>query len=659
MKHGFVIAALLSSIGLATAQAQQRAPTAEQASEHDYLSDMPIVLSVSRLAQRMDDTPGALTILERDLIIRSGARDLVDLLRLVPGFQTTTSFETDAPVATYHGRSDDWANRIQVLIDGRSVYSSQLQGSAGVGMLTLSLDEIERVEVLRGSNSAAYGARALLGVINIVSRDVRDTQGRSFSTTQGQNQVSDAAASVGWASDSGMYRLHADTRSEAGLRGAYGASRINRLNFSGRLQLQPGSDLEIRAGQMDIEAGRGSLLPGEYGNPARMRGLGSAFLQGDWHHALDQNNDLLLSLSHTEHTQRDRFAYLDPAAGLYYGIDVKFNGDEFNDALTAQWSRLWSDTLKTATGLELRSERLVSWASFADRGEVTTTFMRAFGSAQWHVHPSLVVNASGMWERSTPSTEAFSPRLMLNWHVLPGQTLRAGVSSAFRPPSAYERYSLVQYLDRNNANPLVYVRSTGNLVPEKMLVRELGYQLNLAPWGVQADARAFEETVTDGIRMLGNPPATPGDHFNGDSWRITGMEWQWNWRRSAATQVMFTQTWAHVDVLAMVDPDMRFRMEHSMARYAASLSVLHQFGTGWDVGLTYSRSEDIALLSTSTNQWLFHPERLDLRLAHAWRLGSTRAQAALTLQNLGGPMPDGDRQFRMDPRAMLTLRLDY
>ena len=134
----------LASIGVAgTVSTEANAPVV---TEMDFLGDMPVVLSVSRLAQRLDETPGAVTILDRQFIRFSGARDVADLLRLVPGFQTTTSFETDAPMATYHGRTDDWANRIQVLVDGRSVYAGHLQGSAGLGWQTLALDDIERIE---------------------------------------------------------------------------------------------------------------------------------------------------------------------------------------------------------------------------------------------------------------------------------------------------------------------------------------------------------------------------------------------------------------------------------------------------------------------------------------------------------------------------------
>eukprot|EP01041_Mallomonas_annulata_P030770 gene30770-52973_t len=186
---------LLLTLACVMARAQNGS-SASAVSERDFLGEVPVVLSVSRLAQPLDEAPGAVTILDRPFIRMSGARDVADLLRMVPGFQTTTSFESDAPLASYHGRSDDWANRIQVLVDGRSVYSGHLQGSAGLGLQTLALDDIARIEVLRGSNSAAYGARAFLGVVNIVSRDVRETVGSSFSLATGDNGVADAGGSV-------------------------------------------------------------------------------------------------------------------------------------------------------------------------------------------------------------------------------------------------------------------------------------------------------------------------------------------------------------------------------------------------------------------------------------------------------------------------------
>ncbi|MEI8169567.1 MAG: Plug domain-containing protein, partial [Rhodoferax sp.] len=143
MNHSFAFICILGWTGLASAQLP------ETVSEKDFLSDMPIVLSVSRLPQRLDETPGAVTILDRDMIRLSGARDVADLLRLVPGFQTSTTFENVAPMASYHGGFGGYSNRVQVLVDGRSAYSPYFIGSIETGMQTVALQDIERIEVLR------------------------------------------------------------------------------------------------------------------------------------------------------------------------------------------------------------------------------------------------------------------------------------------------------------------------------------------------------------------------------------------------------------------------------------------------------------------------------------------------------------------------------
>ena len=404
-------------------------------SERDFMSDIPVVLSVSRLAQPVDEAPGAVTILDRHFIRISGARDITDLLRLVPGFQTTTSFETDAPMASYHGRNDDWANRIQVLVDGRSVYSGHLQGSAGLGLQALAMDDIERIEILRGSNSAAYGARAFLGVINIISRDVRETAGSRARVSAGDSGVADAYVSTGWGDSDHAYRVSADTRGDMGLRSAYGVNRVSRVNVTGALALDSGLELELRAGSVGIDAGRGDPKDNE-GNAARSRFIGAQFVQADWHKILTPEQDLKVSLSHTENTHKDVFPYLKPEskASGFYGIPVDFSGHEVNQAISLQHTTALNPQWRVVWGMELRKELLTSPPTFYGRGSVVTDFQRLFGNVEWKPLPALILNSGVMLEQSELGGKTVSPRLMLNWHVTQGHTLRAGVSTAFRPP---------------------------------------------------------------------------------------------------------------------------------------------------------------------------------------------------------------------------------
>jgi iron complex outermembrane receptor protein len=645
-------------------------PTGSETSESDYLSDVPTVISVSRLAQTLDDTPGAMTILERDFIRMTGARNVVDVLRFVPGFQTTSSFETDSPMATYHGRSDDWANRIQVLVDGRSVYSGLLQGSAGIGWQTLALDDIERIEILRGSNSATYGARAFLGVVNIVSRDVRETTGTAASVTRGENAVADAGMRVGWTAGDASFRLSADSVSDDGLQGAFGKNHTERLNFSSHLNLEHGADLDLRAGGVGIYAGRGSLQPDQYGNPARMRFQGAQFIQADWRTALDDSQDLAISASHTENVERDNFSYLAhlvlPVNGApvdFYGATVDFGGKEYVDTLTAQHTVRFSPSLRGVWGAELRRETIDSSAQFDQLSSISTDFYRLFGSAEWRLNDAFLLNAGALAEHSNIAGDSLSPRVMLNWRVAPGHTLRAGASTAFRPPSAFEKYGQVQYYDASHQYATGYFSyNNGTLISEKLFSRELGYHLAPREAAVSADVRVFSEHISDGISGTVDgiiPGLRPSTTLNGQALRIDGVELQGQWNLAPATQVLLAQTWTTIAVNASPAGGLTwFRTEHGAPRYAASLTLMHRFDQGLQLSVMHQQADDVALMSISDNPWLFSMQRTDVRLAQGFRMAGKKAELSFVLQNLGDAYQDGDWKFRFNRRAMVSLKFE-
>lgn len=651
---------IFSGLHFATVLAQTGSP-ASALTEQDFLGEMPIVLSVSRLAQRLDETPGAVTILDRQFIRMTGARDVVDVLRLVPGFQTTNSFETDAPMATYHGRSDEWANRIQVLVDGRSVYSGYLQGSAGLGWQTLAIDDIERIEVLRGSNSATYGARAFLGVVNIISRDVHETDAGMVRVNAGNLGIVDAGARLGWGDTEAAYRVSVDSRGDEGLRGAFGKNRSSRVNFASHFSQEGGGDLDVHAGDVDIEAGRGDWA--SVGNFARVRFMESKYLQVDWRKALSDDQDVVLSASRTENINTDSFPYLDvgPPPFTYYGITLDSKGHEFNDVLSVQHTVRQSDALRTVWGAEVRHEQIISRSSFDLLEQVSSNFTRVFGSAEWRLTDQFVLNAGALAENSDIGGGAFSPRLMLNWHVAQGHTLRVGSSTAFRPPSAFEKYGAVRYYDINGLNPTIYfVRGNGQLTSEKVVSRELGYYFNLSEGKISGDLRVFNEAIENGIGVdLGDlSVGRPASSFNGDDYVISGTEYQVSWRPSSSTQVFFNQTWTDIRVNALAVPTINnlHRVSHGAPKYASALTVMHTLPNGLNLTLLYQQAEKFAL--TSDNSSLFNMERTDVRVGKPFRLGATKAELAVTIQNLNAPYLDGDKKFYFDRRAMVSLRFE-
>ena len=644
--------ALALGLGVHATHAQELVAVTEK----DFLSDLPVVLSVSRLPQRLDETPGAVTVLDRNMIRLSGARDVADLLLLVPGFQSSASFEADAPHASYHGGFSTYAGRIQVLIDGRSAYSPFLFGSVAPGLQTVAIADIERIEVLRGSNSAAYGARAFLGVVNIVTRDPVDTLGVKAGATAGENGVRDAQASFGWGQDSASFRLGVDRRGDDGLKGSNGHNRVSRVNFRADVRPVPGDEVQLRLGGLAIASGVG--FAGNVDRPLHERAFDSSFLQLDWRRNLGADADLALSYAHGDETFRDNFFFALPAP--FNGITIDFGGRASSDTLSLQHTLRQSANLRFVWGGELRRESVTSKPLYNTDDPQQTQFTRLFGNLEWRAARDLVVNAGGLLERSSKSGESFAPRLMANWHAADGQTLRAGLSKAYRPPSTFESSSNVRYIASGVLFQIASL-SRGTAQPESVVAREIGYLGEFPRQGLSVDVRLFHEQIGGIIRRTpyALPPGTQLlqsaagfaqtiDYVNVEDFSIRGLEYQLKWRPWAGAQLVFNQAWTNIDSrdggAALAAP-----------KLASTLMWTQKLHRGIDLSLIHHERGPMTLQGSSVQ---FPMRRTDVRLALPLQFGKQRGDLALVVQNLGSAYQDFNGSFQFQRRGFVTLQLD-
>ena len=176
--------------------------------------EMPMVLSATRLKQAIADVPASMTIIDRQMISQSGAREIPDILRLVPGMMVGYEKGWDAFVS-YHGTSADMARRMQVLIDGRSVFQPSLAFVDWIG-LPLELDDIDSIEVVRGPNAAAYGSNSFLAVVNIITRNPADLPKVRAYTRQGGQGINDNYVSYAGIKNQLSWRLSANSRADSG-----------------------------------------------------------------------------------------------------------------------------------------------------------------------------------------------------------------------------------------------------------------------------------------------------------------------------------------------------------------------------------------------------------------------------------------------------------
>ncbi len=164
------------------------------------------VTSVSKKEQRLSQTGAAVFVITQEDIRRSGSTNIPDLLRMVPGADVA-QIDANKWAISLRGFNDRYADKVLVLIDGRSVYTPSFSGVYW-DQQNVPLENIERIEVIRGPGGTVWGANAMNGVINIITKSAKATQGGLISATTGSQEVGRGIAQYGGpAGPRGTYRV--------------------------------------------------------------------------------------------------------------------------------------------------------------------------------------------------------------------------------------------------------------------------------------------------------------------------------------------------------------------------------------------------------------------------------------------------------------------
>ena len=179
---------------------EEAAPLVDQVSASDNLLDLDIenlakvdvvksfdipVTSVSKQESTVGRSPAAVFVISSEMIHRSGATTIPDVLRLAPGVEVA-QINTWSWAITIRGFNDRFTNKLLVMIDGRSVYNP-IFGGVPWHVQDLILDDIDRIEVIRGPGGTLWGANAVNGVINIITKSADDTKGTYVSSGGGSH----------------------------------------------------------------------------------------------------------------------------------------------------------------------------------------------------------------------------------------------------------------------------------------------------------------------------------------------------------------------------------------------------------------------------------------------------------------------------------------
>src|SRR5205814_1441237 len=177
--RSILIIALTTAVTAAvTAQEVYHAPSELKKLSVEELLDVDVT-SVSKYPEKLSEAAAAVAVLTQDDIHTSGFTSIPEALRLVPGLDVAR-VDSHTWAISSRGFNDIFANKLLVLIDGRTVYTPLFSGVFWEVQDTL-LQDIDRIEVVRGPGATLWGANAVNGVINIITKSARDSQGWLFS----------------------------------------------------------------------------------------------------------------------------------------------------------------------------------------------------------------------------------------------------------------------------------------------------------------------------------------------------------------------------------------------------------------------------------------------------------------------------------------------
>lgn len=469
------------ALGAACALAQAEDPAARRVLD---LAAMPLeelmeveVSAVSRRARRAGDVAAAVHVITREDIRRAGLASVPEALRLVPGLHVARINASSWAIAArgFNGRAN---NKLLVQVDGRSVYSPLFSGVFW-DMQDLPLEDLDRIEVILGPGGTLWGANAVNGIINIVTRSAAETHGAVVEAGTGTLDRANLAARYGTALGGDLHlRVHAKHRRHDELETAAGAGagddwHATRAGFRADWRATGRDELmlqgELQSGRVDQTALLTSLAaPAVVPTAETLRATG-AHLLARWQRRLGHGARTELQV-YWDHVRRDE-AIADSRADV---LDLDF---QHHLAARGRHELAWG------FGYRLAATRLDgSFTLSLDDPRRHDQVFSAFVLDRIRLRDDLSLSLGSKIEHNDFTGIELQPSARLVWNASERHSLWAAVTRAVRTPTPVDAGLRLNQAALPGTPPvLVSVLGSPDLDAEEVIALEAGFRGAIRP----------------------------------------------------------------------------------------------------------------------------------------------------------------------------------
>jgi iron complex outermembrane receptor protein len=453
------------------------------------------ITSVSKRPERLSDAATSVFVISAADVRRSGATSLAEALRLAPNLQVVRAFNQGHTVSA-RGFSSSSANKLLVLVDGRSVYSPLFSGVFW-DVQEVMLEDIDRIEVISGPGSALWGVNAVNGVINVITRSAVNTQGGLVSAAASRHESRASARYGAPLGGGGAWRLYAqraefrDTETADGTR-VDDAGHLTQIGW--HAQPEPGT-ISISGVQIDL-------------GPITISG---AHLLGRWERQLGGGSSLQVQ-GYYDRTKRDVIPTFSDTQDI---VDLQ---TQHTVAPMGAHQFVWGAQYRAGRD-RLGNSVYVAFLP----AKLDQTWVSLFAQDEIELADTLRLTLGARAERNSYTGTEFLPTARLAWKWAPDQLLWMAASRTVRAPSRLDHDTFVP------GQPPFLLRGGPDVQAETARAYELGYRGRPTPQ-TTLSATVFQADY-DRLRTQQIDPTFTYIYFaNGMQGRTSGLELWGSWQ---------------------------------------------------------------------------------------------------------------------------------
>ncbi|MDY7025139.1 MAG: TonB-dependent receptor plug domain-containing protein, partial [Pseudomonadota bacterium] len=413
--------------------------------------ELSTVVSASRINQTVLSAPNAVTIIDSAMIETSGFTKIADIFRLVPGMNVA-HVNGRRYAVSYHGGNWDDTNWLQVLVNGRSAFMSNLS-VIDWDVLGVELEDIEKVEIIRGPSASAYGSNSFAAAINIITKPIALQNDWTASTRFGIDHDQRNFARFTTSIDDANLRLTLNTVRYRGFSEMDDSKELYSAQFGYEQPFGKNDQINAYGHYSFGETGYQPPVE-EANNDPRPRTLDSYAGQITWERSLDNQNSLETQIHHTVRNE-DNFKLSPTIQELLpddlTGTPFEDNADErfptgretfftTKTQIETQYSWLNQQGFRAVGLLGIKRDTFESLPLTS--GNNTFEQYTAFAGINTEIQlgDKIDINLGLLAEKQNDDQVYFSPRLSLNLFISPLQSIRLTHSVARRLPTLLEKH---------------------------------------------------------------------------------------------------------------------------------------------------------------------------------------------------------------------------